>query len=54
VVPLAKTPPDEGQALPLPQEGSTPRGVRSTSVGSVEGFGLWEVDPQIADDFGLE
>jgi hypothetical protein len=36
VVPLAKTPPDESQALPLPEEGSTPRGVRSTSVPSAQ------------------
>jgi len=54
VVPLAKTPPDESQALPLPEEGSTPQRVRSTSVGSVEGFGLSEVDPWIEDDLGFE
>jgi hypothetical protein len=36
VVPLAKTPPDEGQALPLPEEGSAPRRVRSTSAPSAQ------------------
>jgi hypothetical protein len=36
VVSLAKTPPDEGQALPLPEEGSAPRRVRSTSAPSAQ------------------
>ena len=39
MVSLAKTPPDEGQALPLPEERSAPRGVRSTSAPSAQSGG---------------
>ena len=39
MVSLAKTPPDEGQALPLPEEGSSPRRVRSASAPSVQSTG---------------